>query len=211
MCVGAVRELLIDGKSARQHYAHVVGPMEHLFCFERPMEVAGLVEQPRILRANFGPDKADALFPIPVHSPMSPSPHFRFDLYRLIVGFRDAAGDIAPVAVASFGEDCRVALQHRVLCVAGGSSSHTSSDNEVAHRLRGPARGDVRQNLVEEIQICTSALVGDHAAILPEYLEFEVAHTRLHHKRGLPCGRRQLPHKKKRVRGHAPPEVQASI
>ena len=43
-------------------------------------------------------------------------------------------------------------------------------------------------------------VIGDHAAILPEDSECEVPDTRVHHKGSLSCGRRQLPHKKKRSR-----------
>ena len=101
--------------------------------------------------------------------------------------FRDTARDAAipRVPIAALGEDGRVALQGCVLCAADGSSPHISSDNEVAHGLGGPAHGDVRQNFVEELKFCASALVGDHTAILPEDPELEVAQTRLHHKRCL--------------------------
>ena len=82
----------------------------HLLRFKSPVEVASQMEQPRILRANFGADKADALFPVPVRPPRPPSPHFRFEFHRMVVRFRDAADDAAipRVAVASLGEDGRV-------------------------------------------------------------------------------------------------------
>jgi hypothetical protein len=41
-------------------------PVEHLLSLKPTVEVTGKVKQPRTLRANFGADKADALFPIPV-------------------------------------------------------------------------------------------------------------------------------------------------
>ena len=71
-----------------------------------------------------------------------------------------------------------------------GSSSHVSRDDEIAHLLRGLAHGDVRQDIVEELEFCASAFIGDNAPILPEDPEFEVPHTRFHNKRGLASRRR---------------------
>ena len=87
----------------------------------------------------------------------------------MVVRFRSATGDAAipRVAIAVLGEDGRVALQRCVLCIAGGSASHISSDNEVAHCLRGPTHGDVRQYFVEELEFRASALIRDNTAILP--------------------------------------------
>ena len=64
--LGAIREPLIYGQIAGEHDAHVVRPVEHLFRFKGPVEVARQMQQPRILSANFGANEADTLLPIPI-------------------------------------------------------------------------------------------------------------------------------------------------
>ena len=183
----AVRESLVYSQVAGEHNSHVVSSVEHLLCFKRPMEVAGQVKQPCILRSNFGADEADALVAVPVLSTCTSSSHFRLDFHSVVVTSRDPARDapVPSVSIAALGEDGRVALQGCVLGGTDGSSSHVSRDDEIAHLLRGLAHGDVRQDIVEELEFCASAFIGDNAPILPEDPEFEVPHTRFHNKRGL--------------------------
>ena len=96
----AIRESLIDGEVAGEHDAHVVRPVEHLLSLKPSVEVARQMKQPRVLCANFGTDKAHALFPIPVLSACSSRPDFGFQFHRVIVGFRDATGYTAIPRVA---------------------------------------------------------------------------------------------------------------
>ena len=67
----AVRESLIDSQVAGEHDSYVARPVKHRLCLKSPVEVAGLVKQPRILCANFGTDKTYTLFSIPILSACS--------------------------------------------------------------------------------------------------------------------------------------------
>ena len=158
------------------------------------MPVARQKQIPQGLRAGFLSDELHSTVGVPLLSAHAARAHLTMYLDAVVVLPRDSANDrsVVFVAVPPLGKNGRGALKLSVLG-ADLRSSYVGVDDELADVVGGFSLRDVRQHLVKMLELLLPTRVLNHAPVLSQASEIEVASDcRGDDEGGLARGWRQL-------------------